>query len=242
MLAFVTVAVMFQAGCGSIDPNCGEQFVLTCTVETEGTGQVNISPSQPGYDAGTIVTLTPQAAAGYRFDHWQGDVIKTDNPLSLTMTSHLSVVAVFVPSSHLETKLSSQTKVLGTGTTIQSTADGKILLKAANLPSLVPGNVIVGTGTSSILAKVKGVSASDGGLLVEIEPACLTDVLQRGTINLTPYLKMSNAKIARSLAKGLFDFEIENGQLVLSVNDLEIELGDGAKVTLKNIAFGFGPE
>ena len=40
--------------------------------------------------------LTAVAAAGYRFDHWTGDLTGSTNPASISMTANRSVTAVFI--------------------------------------------------------------------------------------------------------------------------------------------------
>ena len=45
---------------------------------------------------GTWVQLTAVAAAGYRFDHWTGDLTGSTNPASISMTANRSVTAVFI--------------------------------------------------------------------------------------------------------------------------------------------------
>jgi len=73
-----------------------QTFPLSVTVRPVGTGTVELDPPSSPYPAGTTVTLTPQAAAGYDFDHWEGDLTGNASPATIAMTSARSVVAVFV--------------------------------------------------------------------------------------------------------------------------------------------------
>ena len=79
----------------SVIPSDGGK-ITALSVKYEGT-EVLI-PSGPGagtYKDGSEVTLTTEAASGFRFDHWSGDVSGTDNPITITMDSDRSVVANF---------------------------------------------------------------------------------------------------------------------------------------------------
>ncbi len=73
-----------------------QTFPLSVTVKPVGTGTVELDPPTSPYPAGTTVTLTPQAAVGYDFDHWEGDLTGNAMPATITMTAARSVVAVFV--------------------------------------------------------------------------------------------------------------------------------------------------
>jgi hypothetical protein len=50
-----------------------------------------------------MLTLTPQAPRGIRFDHWTGDVQSSENPLSLTMDADKRLSAYFVYSGQYAT-------------------------------------------------------------------------------------------------------------------------------------------
>ncbi len=59
-------------------------------VEPMGGGSVTRVPNQEWYTIGSPIVLTPQAAAEYAFDHWNGDVPtghEHDNPLTITMAA-----------------------------------------------------------------------------------------------------------------------------------------------------------
>ena len=57
---------------------------------------MTLAPPGGTYDTGTSVQLTAVAAAGYRFDHWTGDLTGSTNPASISMTANRSVTAVFI--------------------------------------------------------------------------------------------------------------------------------------------------
>jgi uncharacterized repeat protein (TIGR01451 family) len=72
-------------------------------VVVQGKGTVTSSP--PGinckpdctesYTNGTVVQLTATPATGYRFDHWEGGCTGTTSSCALTITSAVTVTAVF---------------------------------------------------------------------------------------------------------------------------------------------------
>jgi photosystem II stability/assembly factor-like uncharacterized protein len=67
----------------------------TITTATQGNGTITLDPDGGTYDEGTSVTITATADTDYRFDHWEGDVSGTTNPLTVTINGDMSVTAVF---------------------------------------------------------------------------------------------------------------------------------------------------
>jgi hypothetical protein len=68
-------------------------YALDITISPEGSGTV--SPGSGHYDEGSRITLTATSAAGYRFDHWAGDVSGNFTSVSVMMNADKSVTAVF---------------------------------------------------------------------------------------------------------------------------------------------------
>ena len=68
----------------------------TLTVNVTGQGTVALNPPGGTYPYGTTVTLTANAAAGWRFDHWEGGLAGSANPTTLWMIVNYTVTAVFV--------------------------------------------------------------------------------------------------------------------------------------------------
>ena len=89
------------------------QQQVTLTVTAEGSGSANPSVGTHSYAVGTAVMIAATAAAGWRFDHWEGDLTGAANPASLTMDADKSVKAVFVQDGQNYTLT---TAVSGTGT------------------------------------------------------------------------------------------------------------------------------
>ncbi|MBM4444779.1 MAG: hypothetical protein FJ020_05680 [Chloroflexi bacterium] len=72
---------------------------LVVNVAAPGSGTVTLSPPQPpdGYAVGDNVTLTPAAAPGYLFSHWEGGLAGSVNPALIAISGNQSIVAVFNP-------------------------------------------------------------------------------------------------------------------------------------------------
>jgi DNA-binding beta-propeller fold protein YncE len=72
----------------------------TLTVEIEGQGTVT-PPNGSTFTEGSEISLRAEAAWGWVFDHWDGEVSGTENPTSLVMTEDTSVTATFVATENL---------------------------------------------------------------------------------------------------------------------------------------------
>jgi|GEM_PF-2515260 len=68
----------------------------TLTVNTVGSGAVNLNPPGYIYNTGTDVVLTAVPDSGWLFDQWSGDLTGSENPDTLTMSGNKSVTATFV--------------------------------------------------------------------------------------------------------------------------------------------------
>lgn len=75
------------------------QFPLDVTVSPEGAGTVVKNPDSELYDQGTEVSLKADKNFGFKFLHWQdattGEMISSQNPLSITVDTALQLTAVF---------------------------------------------------------------------------------------------------------------------------------------------------
>ncbi len=67
----------------------------TLTISTNGSGTVTKNPVQSSYAAGTPVTLTATASAGWSFSNWSGSTNTTTNPLTITMDGNKAITANF---------------------------------------------------------------------------------------------------------------------------------------------------
>lgn len=71
-------------------------YNLTISV-AEGEGSITPESGEFAQDQDVTVTATPEI--GWLFDHWNGDVTGTDNPITITMTGDKTVSAYFVQDS-----------------------------------------------------------------------------------------------------------------------------------------------
>jgi len=62
-------------------------------LEVKQVGEGNVNEVADG----SSVTVTATAAAGWRFERWEGGVTSTDNPLTLNVTEAMELTARFVP-------------------------------------------------------------------------------------------------------------------------------------------------
>ncbi len=69
------------------------QFSLTIAAALGGT--TDPAPGTLEYDTGTSVSVTAIPNAGWAFEHWEGDVSGTDNPVSFIISADMIITAVF---------------------------------------------------------------------------------------------------------------------------------------------------
>ena len=77
------------------------QDCYTLTVNTVGSGSVTRTPDLSCYLSGSVVGLDPQAAAGWTFTGWSGDLSGSSDPENITMDSNKTVTATFEPANIL---------------------------------------------------------------------------------------------------------------------------------------------
>ena len=64
------------------------------SISIVGNGVITYNGSSP-YPEGAKVTLTAYPDTGWEFDGWSGDLVSTDNPVTITMDSNKSINATF---------------------------------------------------------------------------------------------------------------------------------------------------
>jgi len=73
-------------------------YILSISVQGQGT--VTKNPNQAWYVYGTVVTLTANPAAYWRFNHWAGDLTGNQNQTTITMNGNKSVIANFTTTHY----------------------------------------------------------------------------------------------------------------------------------------------
>ncbi|MCA1745987.1 MAG: T9SS type A sorting domain-containing protein, partial [Bacteroidales bacterium] len=80
---------------GSTDPEIPIDY-YTLEVSTDGQGSVTVVPMNEEYPAGSSVTVSANASAGYRFSHWSGILEGNTSSMVITINEHLQLRAHFV--------------------------------------------------------------------------------------------------------------------------------------------------
>jgi len=62
-----------------------------------GNGDIDPAPGRHFYPTGSVVPLTATPGAGWVFTYWDGDLIGSDNPTTITMNTDKTVTAFFRP-------------------------------------------------------------------------------------------------------------------------------------------------
>ena len=69
--------------------------IFRLTTNVVGSGSIVLTPAQSNYLDGSIVQAQAQAANGYSFTGWTGDVVATNNPIQITMITNKNLTATF---------------------------------------------------------------------------------------------------------------------------------------------------
>jgi hypothetical protein len=85
----------YQPQVVNLSVTTGPTYTLTVSVSPAGKGSVTKNPNLAQYPAGTVVTLTAYATAGWDFDKWIGTNNNNINPTTVTMNANKSVTAYF---------------------------------------------------------------------------------------------------------------------------------------------------
>jgi uncharacterized repeat protein (TIGR02543 family) len=86
---------------------------LTLTQYVSGSGSAGVTPDQPTYTDGQLVTLTATADPGWTFVGWTGHLSGSSTPVTLTMTESKVVTATFTQVAYILT-----TTTIGSGSVI----------------------------------------------------------------------------------------------------------------------------
>jgi uncharacterized protein YfiM (DUF2279 family) len=88
--------------------NLVDEYSLKISVAGEGTIERN--PEKTSYTDGEEVTLTANAASGWSFKEWNGDLSGSKNPATITFDKNKSVTAIFEQNVSDEYNLSIKTE------------------------------------------------------------------------------------------------------------------------------------
>jgi len=77
-------------------PGCPPQPTNFVQLTTHAVGGGFVNPAGGTFPQGSQTTITAIAQSGWKFDHWEGDLSGTTNPVAVTLTTDRDITAVFV--------------------------------------------------------------------------------------------------------------------------------------------------
>ncbi len=128
-------------------------YSLTSSASPAIGGSITRSPNATTYAAGTVVTLTAVAAAGYTFTGWSGDATGTSTSTTVTMSANRTVTANFSTTGGTTYTL----------TTTASPAAGGSITRSPNAASYAAGTVVTLTAVPAAGYSFSGWSGSATG-------------------------------------------------------------------------------
>ena len=163
-----------------------DQYTLSTSVV--GSGGISLNPPFSPYPSGTTVQVTANAATGWHFDHWTGDLSGSTNPTTILMDGNKSITAVFVQNEYTLT-----TSVTGSGgivldpaggsyvsgTTVQVTADATVGWHFDHWTGDLSGST---NPTSIVMDGNKSITA----VFIQDQYTLTTSVIGSGSIGLDP--------------------------------------------------------
>ena len=177
-------------------------YPLTLSVEGEGSIEERVISTKTEYSSGTMVELTAVPATGWSFDHWEGDLSGTENPIQITISGAKSVKAAFSKNKYVY-----NLKIVGPGVVDEYLVEDtkamlgygtKVLLRAIPADNAVFKGwkgVEAGNGAEitvdidkdlEITAEFVGKDVLSYPLVDLTQPSCSLEQLYYG-IDLTPY-------------------------------------------------------
>lgn len=93
--ALVGVALLLSAASGGCPDDAARTTPVLLSIQVQGLGTVQRTGDGGAFDPGTPATLRAVPHAGWEFDHWEGDLGGTANPVTITMQAPMRVTAVF---------------------------------------------------------------------------------------------------------------------------------------------------
>ena len=90
--------------------------IPTCTLTVTTVGQGTVTPGTGTYTCGTVLSLQATAATNYAFSGYSGDIVSTNNPLSVTLSQNTNITATFLQGS----ACTLTTTIVGQGTVTPS--------------------------------------------------------------------------------------------------------------------------
>ena len=212
-----------------------DQYSLT--LHTLGSGSVVPDPAPGPYHYNDVVTLTADAAPGWSFSGWSGDIISSTNPFHVTIFSDTVITATFIeipPTCYALTLTHSgqgsnpiANPTNSTGCSLGKYVEGETISLSGALPDT--GWQIIGwTGTSQDDSTKSTNSlimpAIDHIVNIEYRAYIYLPIIVGGTISNEPILSYENQeeKLSATTLQSEFDDKERNNnsfyRLMLSIN------------------------
>lgn len=167
------------------------------TVNTAGSGEVELNPPGGIYHADTVVTLTAKPATGFQFSGWSGNLSDATNPATMTMNANKTVTASFAPLPVAVAPAQSASGSAANSVTVKTTtklnaANGNLYLAAISMRPKMAVQSVTGLGLTWKLVRAKcagrnttaievwmaqGTPISDGEVMATFANAPLTAVI-----------------------------------------------------------------
>ena len=94
ILLSAVVSSLFLAGCPTEETE-DNTHTVTVNISPAASGSVNVTPSGPLYESGTVVEVTATAATGYTFIRWEGSRQGTDPSMRFSVYADVELTAIF---------------------------------------------------------------------------------------------------------------------------------------------------
>ena len=219
------------------------------SVDSAGSGTVEVSPQQPSYPVGSVVQLTAIPEPGWVFSHWSGDVTGSVNPVSVTMDADKAVTANFSPSVVQHTLT---VGTFGNGVVNLNPSGGTYQEGTqVQLTAVADPGWVFSHWSGDVTGSVNPVSVTmdaDQAVTANFSPSLVQHTLTVGTfgngvVNLNPsggtYQEGTQVQLTAVADPG-WVFSNWSGDVTGSVNPVSVTM-DADKAVTANFAEGSGP-
>jgi hypothetical protein len=108
LILAVSLVFLSQFCFNNAGADSDQRYILTISESDIGVGYVNVNdtisvmsvPSQFTCSYGDIFQITAIAVSGWNFSGWNGDIANSNNQLTITMDSNITIIAMFVQNGY----------------------------------------------------------------------------------------------------------------------------------------------
>ena len=223
-------------------------FVLSTDVNPATSGEIRRSSNDSYYPTGTNITLTAEAASGWEFDGWSGDLTGKTNPATVTINANKSVVANFVLKTGVELIKNgnfSATSNNGLGDSWKlntwgesqasaNSSNGAVTINISKLPTtgnkydlqLVQAGIPLLKGNTYVLTfEAKAASARTINVVLQMPDDPWTDFLRDTSVALTPTTQTFTYEFnmtANDFPNGRLGFDFGNATPAVTIGNVSL--------------------